>query len=276
MSDAAEALSAGPDAQRSANDHLWGRRGLVHSYATRELRPAEVLLLVRYREQLTGRVLELGCGAGRLTGYLGDIAADAHGIDISPEMVAYCRRTYPKVTFSQGDMREVATLAPGPWDVVFATYNVLDVLSDEERRKILDRIHGILQPGALLIMSTHNLAYAPHLADPFKIRNRGLVSAALTLVQYPRWRRNRKRLLAFEQHGPDYSILNDLSHDFSALHYYISRDAQERQLNEHGFDLLECLDLEGRRLEPGDEASDCSELQYVARRRPDTDGSGGQ
>jgi SAM-dependent methyltransferase len=267
---------AGGDAQRRANDRLWGRRGLVHAYATRVLRPVEVILLVRYRDELSGRVVELGCGAGRLTGYLGEIAATAHGIDISPEMVAYCRRTYPKVTFSEGDLRGVTTMEAGSWDAVFATYNVLDVLGDAERRQVLDGIHGVLPPGSLLIMSSHNLAYAPRLADPFRIRNRGLVAAAVTLVQYPRWRRNRKRLLAFERHEPNYSILNDISHDFSALHYYISRDAQERQLNEHGFDLVECLDLDGRRVEPGDEAPDCSELQYVARRRPDGDGRGGQ
>ena len=60
----------GGDAQREANDQLWGRKGLVQAYATRELRPVEVLLLVRYQAALSGRVLELGCGAGRLTGYL--------------------------------------------------------------------------------------------------------------------------------------------------------------------------------------------------------------
>jgi SAM-dependent methyltransferase len=268
--------SPGPDAQRRANDRLWGRRGLVHAYATRVLRPVEVVLLVRYRDELSGRVVELGCGAGRLTGYLGEIAAAAHGIDISPEMVAYCRRTYPKVTFSEGDLRDVSTMEAGSYDAVFATYNVLDVLGDAERRHVLDGIHRVLPPGSLLIMSSHNLAYAPRLADPFRIRNRGLVATAMTLVQYPRWRRNRKRLLAFEQNEPGYSILNDISHDFSALHYYTSRDAQERQLNEHGFDLIECLDLDGRLVEPGDEAPDCPELQYVARRRPDSDGSGGQ
>jgi SAM-dependent methyltransferase len=264
------------DAQRRANDELWGRRGLLRSYANRTLRPVEVILLVRYRDELLGRVVELGCGAGRLTGYLGEIAATAHGIDISPEMVAYCRRTYPKVTFSEGDLRDVSTMDAGSWDAVLATYNVLDVLGDAERRQVLDGIHRVLPAGSLLIMSSHNLAYAPRLADPFRIRNRGLVSTIGTLIRYPRWRRNRKRLIAFEQREPDYAILNDISHDFRALHYYTSRDAQERQLNQHGFDLVECLDLDGRRVEPGDEAPECSELQYVARRRPGGDGSGGQ
>jgi SAM-dependent methyltransferase len=259
----------GGDAQREANDQLWGRKGLVQAYATRELRPVEVLLLVRYQAALSGRVLELGCGAGRLTGYLSEIATGAHGIDISPEMVAYCRRTYPKATFSQGDLRDVAALGPQSFDAVVATYNVLDVLGDDERRKVLAGIHQVLPEDGLLIMSSHNLAYAPRLADPLHIRNRSLLGAALTIMHWPRWQRNRRRLLPFQRTEPGYSILNDISHDFSALHYYISREAQERQLADQGFDLVECLDLDGRQLGAGDDAPGCPELVYVARRRPD-------
>jgi hypothetical protein len=190
-------------------------------------------------------------------------------MDISPEMVAYCTRTYPKVSFSQGDLREVAALGSGSYDAVLATYNVIDVLSDAERRHVLDGIRDVLPAGGLLILSSHNLAYAPRLADPLRLTHRNARETVLTVIQSPRWRRNRRRLLPFERNEPGYSILNDISHDYSALHYYISRNAQERQLDEHGFDLLECLDLDGRRLDAGDEAPDCPELHYVARRRAD-------
>jgi len=37
---------------------MWARDDLVKRYATRDLRPAEVMLLVRYREALAGRVLD--------------------------------------------------------------------------------------------------------------------------------------------------------------------------------------------------------------------------
>jgi SAM-dependent methyltransferase len=257
------------DAQRRANDRLWSRTGLIGAYANRTLRPVEVMLLVRYKAELSGRVLELGCGGGRVTGYLAEIATSAHGIDISPEMVDYCRRTYPNATFSEGDLRDVGRMGPGSFDAVVAPNNILDVLGDAERREVLDGIHQLLSPGGLLIMSSHNLANAPHRTDPLHFRNQGLFWTALTLVKWPRWELNRRRLLPFERTEPGYSILNDISHDFMALHYYISRDAQERQLVEGGFEFVECLDLEGRRVEPGDNAPDCSELQYVAIRRPD-------
>jgi SAM-dependent methyltransferase len=257
------------DPQRRANDELWRRTGLLRSYANRTLRPVEVILLVRYRNEISDRVIELGCGGGRLTGYLGDIARNPHGMDISPEMVAYCTRTYPKVSFSQGDLRDIAALGSASYDAVLATFNVIDVLGDAERQHVLDGIREVLPVGGLLILSTHNLAYAPRLADPLKLRYRGARDALRTLIQSPRWRRNRRRLLPFERNETGYSILNDISHDFSALHYYISRDCQAQQLDEHGFDLIECLDLEGRLLGPGDDAPECPELHYVARRRAD-------
>jgi len=119
--------------QRRANDELWSRRDLVKAYATRDLRPVEVMLLVRYREALSGRVLELGCGAGRLTGYLAEIASTAHGIDVSPAMVEFCRRTYPKAAVSEGDLRDMSALQTGSFDVIVATYDVIDVLDDDDR-----------------------------------------------------------------------------------------------------------------------------------------------
>jgi hypothetical protein len=50
------------------------------------------------------------------------------------------------------------------------------------------------------------------------------------------------------------------------LHYYIDRDAQERQFTAHGFGLLGCFDLDGRPVDPGDDAADYPELHYVAQR----------
>lgn len=257
------------DGQRRANDKLWSRTDLVKAYATRDLRPVEAVLLERYREALSGRVLELGCGAGRLTGYIAEIASAAHGVDLSPAMLGYCRRTYPRATFSQGDLRDLSMFEPGSFDVIVATYSVVDVLSDEERRDVLDQMRQVLAPDGLLLMSTHNCAYAPRLEDPLRLSGRSPLRMATTLARMPRWKRNRRRLLPLERNEPGYAILNDISHDFSALHYYIWRDAQERQLAEHGFELEECLDLDGRLVADDHDAPDCPELHYAARRRDD-------
>jgi len=254
------------DIQARVNEELWSRTDLVKAYATRDLRPVEVMLLVRYREALAGRVLELGCGAGRLTGYVAEIASAAHGVDISPVMIEYCRRAYPRATFSEGDLSDLSEFEPGSFDVIVATYNVIDVLGDAGRRAVLDGLHQVLATDGIVIMSTHNRAYATRLAESLRLRGRSPLGVAINLMRMPRWLRNRRRLLPLERNEPSYAILNDISHDFSALHYYIWRDAQERQFAEHGFELLECLDLDGHPAADDDDAADCPELHYVARR----------
>lgn len=256
----------GVGAQRRVNDRLWARKSLVKRYANRTLRPVEAMLFARYATELSGRVLELGCGAGRLTGYLADIAATVHGIDISAAMVDYCRRTYPDVSFGVGDLRDVTRMDRGSFEAVVAGFNVLDVLDDADRRLVLDGIHGVLPVGGLLVMSSHNHAYIPRLADPIQIRGMGFYRAAVTLIRLPMWQLRRRRLRQFERSEARYAIRNDVSEDYMALHYYISREAQVRQLRDHGFDFVECLDLDGRPVEDGDDAPDMSELHYVARR----------
>jgi hypothetical protein len=83
--------------------------------------------------------------------------------------------------------------------------------------------------------------------------------------------RNRRRLAPLEERHPEYAILNDFPHDYSLLHYYIRRDAQERQLQELGYELIECLDGRGDVVETGGHApSDhhMDNLHYIARPRP--------
>ena len=88
---------------------------------------------------------------------------------------------------------------------------------------------------------------------------------ASDLARLPRRWRNRRRLAKLEHRGADHAILNDSAHDYALLHYYISRDDQERQLRDLDLELLECLDLAGQ-VVPAGRAGDGPSLHYVARR----------
>src|SRR3990172_13309252 len=57
---------------------------------------AEAEALVRWSREMgldpaRERVLDLGCGTGRVTGFLASSFAEAHGIDISQEMIRKAR-----------------------------------------------------------------------------------------------------------------------------------------------------------------------------------------
>ena len=266
MDKRSQAVVPSDGAQRRVNEHLWRDGDHVGTYANRQLRPVEVVILARFHDALAGRVLELGCGAGRLTGYLLEISPSVHGIDLSSRMIAYCRRRYPKGFFEVRDLRDIEGLGRSSFDVIVAPFNVIDVLNDADRGAALDQIHAALSSNGLFILSTHNRAYAPRLMDPLRGRRLDLPSYLAVVSRLPFWLRNRRRVRRFEHQESGYAVLNDSSVDFIALHYYIERDDQERQLSAHGFSLVECLDLEGRRVEPGEAAPACPELHYVARR----------
>jgi SAM-dependent methyltransferase len=262
----ADPAAAPAGAQAEINEQLWAGEDLVDHYTGRTLRAPEVMMLVRYRDALAGRVLELGCGGGRLSGYLDALARDFHGLDISPLMVAHCRRVYPDGTFELGDLRELAGYESASFDVVFASFNVIDVLDDAERRDVLVQIHRMLGPDGLLMMSSHNLAHAPSIPKPTRVGSRNPARIARQLLRMPRRERNRRRLLVHQRDQGDYAILTDEAHEYGILHYYIGRDAQARQLAETGFELLECLDLDARPVNAGQSAASHPELHYVARR----------
>jgi len=63
-------------------------------------------------------------------------------------------------------------------------------------------------------------------------------------------------------------VLNDEAHEYGLLHYYIGRDAQERQLRAAGLELIECLDPDGGPV-PGGRDGAGPWLHYVARRLQD-------
>jgi SAM-dependent methyltransferase len=251
--------------QRRTNHRLWVTRDHVDAYDRRNLRPAEVLILVRYREELSGRVLELGCGAGRVMGYLTQMAEYAHGIDVSPAMIERCRESYPEGSFSTGDVRDLTGFADSSFDVVFASFNIFDLFSHDERHAMLAATRRLLSPNGLLILSSHNRGYQARIPRPTRVRTSNVTKAAADLVRLPRRVRNARRLSRYEQETEEYAVLNDDLDNHSALHYYIGRDAQERQLHEHDFALLECLTLDGHAVLPGEVAEASPDLHYVAR-----------
>ncbi len=258
------------------NAHFWKTHNRVPEYATRVLRPVEIVVIARYHQALSGRVLEAGCGAGRVLGYLAAVGREVHGIDISPAMVDYCRHTYPQANVRLGDLGALTESVEGPFDAVVAADNVLDVFEDADRRRVLAEMRTVLTPDGILIFSSHNLAYADGELDATgpqpktarrllaKLAQASPAGLARVAVRTPKRVRNRLRLVPLQHRADDHAILNDVGGNYAVLHYYIGRDEQERQLNEAGLRLVECLDVQGR-LVPSGEVGYGPWLHYIAR-----------
>jgi SAM-dependent methyltransferase len=245
--------------QSATNLAVYADPGLVDEYSTLALRPVESVVIARLADELRGSaVLELGCGAGRVTGHLRAAGAHVTGLDVSPAMVEHCRRVYPDATFVVGDMRDLGRFADAAFGCVVAPFNVLDAVGHEERLGVLEAVHRVLAPGGSFAFSSHNRADAASAHPP------GLPSRRPWVLL--RVLRNQRRLRPFEREEREYAILNDCAHEYGLLHYYVDRESQRRQLEACGFELLDCLDLDGASLPPGDDAPGCPELHYLARR----------
>ena len=112
-------------------------------------------------------------------------------------------------------------------------------------------MHRVLSAGGLLFFSAHNLAFLRTSRAVGLLAVPGADLIAWNLGRLPLRERNHRRLGRFERREGDYALVNDQAHDYRFLHYYISRDAQARQLAEAGFELLDCLDGDGRSVPPG-------------------------
>jgi SAM-dependent methyltransferase len=110
-----------------------------------------------------GRVLDIGCGAGRHCLYLQDRGFDVVGIDNSGLAVKVCRMRGVRKAKAMAATDVCSTrlrILGGRFDTVMMMGNNLGLLGSARRaRWMLRRLHGFTNPGAVILGST---------LDPYK------------------------------------------------------------------------------------------------------------
>jgi len=97
-----------------------------------------------------GRVLDIGCGAGRVALHLQGVGHEVVGIDISPAAVETCRLR--GVVDARVMSLEEVDSSVGTFDTVVMLGGNLGLLGDQERgRRILTRLDGSTSNDALII-----------------------------------------------------------------------------------------------------------------------------
>ena len=101
---------------------------------------------------LGGRILEIGCGAGRMTRALAGVFSEVHGVDISAEMIALARRNLAdlrNVHVSRNNGANLSGLASEFFDVAFSYIVFQHIPSKEIIASYIREAHRCLKPGGL-------------------------------------------------------------------------------------------------------------------------------
>ena len=101
------------------------------------------------------RVLDAGCGPGRVGGELALRGHTVVGVDVDPVLVEAARADHPEGDWHVGDLAELDLPAAGvaePFDVAVMAGNVLTFVAPGTEAEVLRRIRAHLAPGGRLVV----------------------------------------------------------------------------------------------------------------------------
>lgn len=126
-----------------------------------------------------GRVLDAGCGTGRVAIELARRGFDVVGTDLDASMLAVARERAPGVAWHHDDLASLdlpGELTAGGFDVVVAAGNVVPLLAAGTEAEAVARMAGCLRPDGVLVAGFGlDAAHLP------------LDDATVTLDDYDRW-----------------------------------------------------------------------------------------
>jgi SAM-dependent methyltransferase len=184
--------------------HGWDEYAAFYDWENaRTLGRRDVPFWRRLATEIDGRVLELGCGTGRILAPLARAGIDVTGVERSERMLFYARRRLRRARASapmvRGDIRQLPFLAR-EFDLVMAPYGMLQSLTRErDLLSTLDSVAHVLRKGGLLgIDLVPDLPRWPEYRDRVTLRGRDRRGARIALRESVRQDR-RRRLTTFDQ-----------------------------------------------------------------------------
>ncbi len=117
------------------------------------------------------RILDAGCGPGRVGGYLARAGHQVVGVDVDPALIEAAEQDHPGPRWVVGDLAELDLPARGitdPFDIIVSAGNVMTFLAPSTRVQVLSRLRAHLSPdgrAAIGFGAGREYAYGQFLAD---------------------------------------------------------------------------------------------------------------
>jgi len=192
------------------------------------LSKAETAALNHINGAVDQPILDIGIGAGRTVEALHQISKDYVGVDYVREMVEECKKKYPDVRFEQGDARNLSLFEDCYFQTIMFSMNGISMVDHDGRIEILKEAYRLLRPGGTFLFSTYNIDNVDYKKlfrfpefvfskNPIRLSVRALrYGYNLFIAMY-----NRFRFIKHEVHTDEYSMINDMCHNYATMLYYI-------------------------------------------------------
>jgi SAM-dependent methyltransferase len=143
-------------------------------------RAFEETLLLELLENRSDRVLDLGCGPGRLAASLSIRSTMVVGVDVSPAMIMLAQAAaHPGNVHYCAMYATRSALKPASFDTVISL-GMFEYMADPS--PFLRVIFGLLKPGGMLVFTSHNRVPMPIrawlFADESEIRDAMAISSS--------------------------------------------------------------------------------------------------
>jgi SAM-dependent methyltransferase len=115
--------------------------------------------------QTPGRLLDLGCGTGRLCRHFAAKGYECVGVDLSDEMLAVAKdevcglsgEASHRITLVTANFVEPLTLPDASFDYAACLFSTLGMVRGAENRvKVLENVFRLLKPGGKFVLHVHN------------------------------------------------------------------------------------------------------------------------
>jgi len=117
-------------------------------------RPLRAAIQTYYRDAgKSPRILDFGCGVGRVLQYFFDENVELYACDIDSSAVAYVETAFPGVNTSLNDYQPVLPYASDQFDIVYSV-SVWTHLPPDRQIPWLMEVKRILRPGGLGLLTT--------------------------------------------------------------------------------------------------------------------------